>query len=277
MLKNRTFDVWARDWSQAPEEPLWWTIGGQDLQPAVAHRKDVYRTARNSLQLTNPSSDPGQFAEMSQSAAVKPGVGYLLSAWARTPSSPTGLVLGVAYLDANGQSIAETSTTGAAWGVCASGFKRMSASLVTPANAVRALVTIRLAGGVTTNTATGVGSNGTSAVIDDVALSYPQATISAKTSATSSRRNRKIVLSGSVAPTSTVGLRVVAYVQRPGSSAWVRLSTPTVYASGGNAAWRATYAFSKKARKGTYHFRTAIPGFPGYLGATSNTVSVKVK
>lgn len=277
VLKNSSFDVWARSWSQAPELPLWWSVDGQATQPLVAHRKDVYRTARNSLRLANSSANPATLVELSQGVAVKPGVGYMLSAWARTPSNPAGLVLGVAYFNLSGQSVAETSTTGAAWRVGGSAFKRMSTRLVTPPGAVRALVTVQLAGGLTTATATGVGSAGTSVALDDIALTFPQATIKAKSSAASTRRGRKVVLSGPVTPTSAVGVRVVTYVQGPGSSAWKRMSQATVYASGGKAAWRTIHSFTKKSRKGTYHFKTVIPALSGYLGASSNIVSVKVK
>lgn len=275
VLRNRTFDAWLKPWNNPPERPLWWTASGSGYSTTATHRKDIYRTARNSLQLVNPNPDAGSTTELSQVAAITPGAPYLLTAWARTPSDPASLRLGVAYLDASGQSIAETTTTGDVWGVGNSAFQRMSAKLTAPANATRALVTMRLAGGNTTDTI-GAVTSGTSAILDDIALARPQATISIKSNATRFRKGRSAVLSGSIAPATAAGVRAVVYVQRPGSG-WKRLTTATVRASGSTATWRSAYYFAKRARKGTYRFRTVIPAFPGYLGATSRIVSVKLK
>lgn len=275
VLRNRTFDAWLKPWNRPPERPLWWTASSSGLPTLATHRKDVYRTARNSLELSNPNADSGGITELSQVATITPGVPYLLTAWARTPSDPANLELGVAYLDASGQSVAETTTTGDAWGVGGSAFRRMSVKLTAPASATRARVTMRLAGGNTTDTVGGV-TGGTSAILDDIALARPQATISIKANATKFRKGRSAVLSGSITPAAAAGVRAAVYVQRPGSG-WKRLRIATARASGGTATWRAPYYFAKRARKGTYRFRTVVPAFPGHLGATSRIVSVKLK
>lgn len=279
VLRNRSFDAWLKPWNRPPEQPLWWTVRGFGLPTLATHRKDIYRTARNSLQLVNPNDGiddtSGEITELSQVATITQGVPYLLTAWAQTPSNPANLELGVAYLDASGQSIVASKTTGEAWGVSNSAFRRMSVKLTAPANATRALVTVRLAGGTTTDTVGGV-TNGTSAILDDIALARPQATISIKPNATKFRRGRSVVLKGSIAPAAAVGVRTAVYVQRPGSG-WKRLTSATARASGSTATWRSAYYFAKRARRGTYRFRTVVPAIPGYLGATSSIVSVKLK
>jgi hypothetical protein len=275
VLRNRSFDAWLKPWNQPPERPLWWTASGSPLQTPATHRKDIYRTARNSLQLVNPSDDPEDFTELSQTATITPGVPYLLTTWAQTLSNPANLELGVTFLNASGQSVAETTTTGDVWAVGGSAFRRMSAKLPAPTSATRALVTVRLEGGTTTSTAGSV-ARGTSAILDDIALARPQATISIKPSATKLRRGRSVVLSGLIAPAAAVGVRATVYVQRPGSG-WKRFTTVPVRASGSTARWRSAYYFSKRTRRGTYRFRTVVPAFPGYLGATSSTVSIKLK
>jgi hypothetical protein len=68
VLRNRSFDAWLKPWNQPPERPLWWTATGSLSQTPATHRKDVYRTARNSLQLANPSDDPEEVTELSQTA-----------------------------------------------------------------------------------------------------------------------------------------------------------------------------------------------------------------
>ena len=77
-------------------------------------------------------------------------------------------------------------------------------------------------------------------------------------------------------PTSTVGVGAVVYVQKPGS-AWKRLASAPVGASGSTAAWSAAFAFQRGMRKGVYRFRTTVPGFAGYLGATSGVASVRLR
>jgi len=65
-------------------------------------------------------------------------------------------------------------------------------------------------------------------------------------------------------------------MQAPGRG-WKRLAGAQVTATDGNAAWRSSYTPKSGVRKGVYRFRTIVPTFPGYLGQTSRTVSVRVK
>jgi hypothetical protein len=172
LLRNASFNVWARSWGGRPDQPVWWEASGPWWQSLVAHRKDVYRSARNSLQLLNPSDDLDTHTELSQSVPVVGGVDYRLSAWAKTACDPRGLELSLEYLDAAGESVAETSATGDRWNINSSAFKAMSVASTTPADAVRAVVTVRLASGVTTDTAGGVVP-GSAVTLDDFSLVRP--------------------------------------------------------------------------------------------------------
>ena len=266
-LKNSSFDVWASD------DAVWWEPTGGDWRTSVvARRKDVYRTARNSLQLFNLGADPHAFTELSQIAPVSAATTYTLSAWVRTAAAPASLELRLAYLDAAGHTVAETRTTGAAWGLNASAFKQMTSTAVTPPGAVKAVVTMRLAGGTTAG-----GAVGNSAVLDDISLSRPQATITIKTSATTTYIGKTPVLSGSVTPTSAIGRVIVVYVQKPGVSRWSYSSNRAVYALGGAAAWQYKYYFKPGMTKGIYNFRADVPALPGYLGSSSPILSVRLK
>jgi hypothetical protein len=169
LLRNGSFDVWARSWSGATGRPVWWDTGTPRWQQSltVVHRMDVYKTARNSLQLVNASSDPGTVTQISQTVAVSAETTYTLAAWAKT-AFPAGLGLRIAYLDTAGSDIVGTRTTGDEWGIGDTSFGQMSATIVTPAQAARAVVTLELAGGSSTvGTATVAG---TSAVLDAVSL-----------------------------------------------------------------------------------------------------------
>jgi hypothetical protein len=85
-----------------------------------------------------------------------------------------------------------------------------------------------------------------------------------------------VALTGSVTPTSAIGVPVAIYVQKPGGS-WAKLSTREVYAAGDGAAWKSRYNFTSGMRRGTYRFKASVSGFPGVLGATSRVVSVTLK
>ena len=276
LLQNPTFDTWSRSWSDASEKPVWWDASSTAAEPRVTRRKDTYRTRKNSLTLYNPSTDPSTVAELTQSVPVKAGVDYRLRAYARTASNPAAVVLAVTYLDAYGEPINEFRRSGTYAKLNATEFRKMSKLTSAPPNAVRALVTVRLAGGTTTNTA-GVAVRGTVVTIDDVYLARPQVTVGAKTSSTSARNGTRITLSGSVTPASAVGAPAIVYVKKPGSTTWTKLRTKTVYASGGAGAWKTTYTFKSSMKRGTYKFRTQVPAIPGYLGHTSKYVSVKLR
>lgn len=275
VLQNGAFNVWARSWGAAPEQPVWWQTNGGWGETLVVHRKDTYRSARGSLQLLNASDDPAAFTELWQSAPVVAGAEYRLSAWAKTTGDPSGLEVKLVYLDAAGQSIAETTTTGDRANVGGSAFAEMSALTSAPPDAVRALVSVRLAGGTTTDAA-GAAVAGTSAILDDISLARPHVSAGIKVSAATARVGKTVWLSGSVTPTCAVGVPAVVYVQRPGTG-WKQLSVAQVHASGDGAAWNARFKFTRGMRKGTYWFKTTVPPVDGYLGATTRVVGVKLK
>ncbi len=173
LLQNSSFNTWARAWGSQPEEPVWWQVEGPWGQTIVKHAKKTYRTARNSMKLVNPSGDPLEFTGVSQSVQIVGGEEYRASAYAKTASATGGLELKLTYLDAAGAAVAETSTTGAAAGIDDSAFKRMRVQLAAPADAVRALVSVRLAGSSTVDATGTVIATGSSAFLDDISLARP--------------------------------------------------------------------------------------------------------
>jgi hypothetical protein len=80
-----------------------------------------------------------------------------------------------------------------------------------------------------------------------------------------------VSFSGKVVPNRLNRTRVGFYVQKPGSSTWIRLSTRYTYAG---RKW--TYSY-RLTQRGTYHFRVKISPTPTYLGATSRTISVRAR
>ena len=140
-----------KPWGSLAEEPVWWQVEGPWGEQLVAHRKDTYRSARNSVRLVNPSADPAVYTELTQSVRVVGGADYRLTAWAATAFDPHTVELKLTFLNAAGESVAETVTTGVDAGLNRSAFKMMLARSTSPTDAVRALVAIRLAGGGTTD------------------------------------------------------------------------------------------------------------------------------
>ena len=271
VLLNDSFDGWATSWGHETGQADSWQASGVQWETLVVHRTDVYHTPDSSLQLLNSSDDPDDITTLAQAAPVVAGATYRLSAWARTDSDPASVRLSVSYLNVAGQSVAETSTTGDRWGVGAVAFGQMSAMTTAPADAVTAFVTVRLAGGTTAET------TGTSVILDDISLARPQAAVRIKTSATTVRSGKKVVLSGSVSPNGLVGANATIFVLQPGSKTWKRLAGSAIYSTGPGAAYRGTFAFRRNMRKGVYQFRTSVPGRLEFVGSTSNTVSVKFK
>jgi hypothetical protein len=275
LLRNGSFDVWAHSWGDPAGQPVWWDTGERVWQQPspVVHRQDVYRSARNSLELTNPSPDPRAVTQISQTVTITAETTYTLSAWAKT-ADPAGLEMRISYLDGTGRPLAGSRTTGDAYGVDDSAFKQMAALVVTPSDAARAIVTLQLGGGSSVvGTAT---VPGTSAVLDSIALVRPHATIGIKTSAATSRIGRTVTLSGSVTPTASIGATIAVSVQAPGKG-WTAVPSPTVSASGGSAVWRSTYVFKRGMRTGVYRFKATAPAFGSWLGADSSVVSVRVR
>jgi hypothetical protein len=176
LLHNGNFNSWVDSWSSPGQQPVWWQTDGQwgasfnqwD-RALVSHRKDTYRSARNSAKLVNPEADAATYTELSQTASVTAGASYRLTAWAKTAFDPHSVELRLVYLNALGQSLAETTATGDAWHLDNSAFKRMSVASTTPSGAVSAIASVRLSGGSTTD-ASGTIVPGTSAMLDDISL-----------------------------------------------------------------------------------------------------------
>jgi hypothetical protein len=271
VLLNDSFDEWDNSWGREGDWPISWQVSGSDWETLVVHRTDVYHTPDSSLAILNSSKDPHDATTISQSAPVIPGATYCLSAWVKTDSDPAGVKLSVEYLDSVGGSIMQTSTTGDRWGIGPAAFGQMSAMTTAPANAASALVTVRVAGGTT------AGQPGTSAIVDDISLARPQAAVRNNASASATRYGRTVTLSGSVTPTAAIGVATVVYVKRPGSKTWKRMTSAPVIASSTGAAWSAKYAFKRGMRKGVYRFMTVLPSRAGFMGATSRSVSVRLK
>jgi hypothetical protein len=173
VLRNGSFDSWARSWGVQPEQPVWWQTSTPLWQAVtVSHRTNTFRSSHSSLTLRNPAADPLAYTDLSQSTPVLPGVDYRLTAWAKSSFDPNRVELKLVYLDAFGTALAETSTTGGDAHINGSSFREMSVTAPTPPEAVRALVTVRLAGGVCTSTV-GAVITGSTVTLDDISLVRP--------------------------------------------------------------------------------------------------------
>ena len=275
LLNNGTFNTWAAPSAAAFGQPVWWQATGPWSKLLVAHRKDTYRSTHSSLRLVNSSGDPTIYSELTQSVPVVPGAGYTLTGWAACAYASRLVELKLSYVNASGESVAETTTTGDRFFINRGSFRSMSVALAAPRDAVKALVALRIAGGITTNTA-GVAVPGTAVTVDDFSLVRSRATVTIKTSATTATNGKAITLSGSVSPTSAVGVPAVLYVMKPGLG-WARLTTTRIYASSDLASWKDAFVFTPSMRRGTYRFRTTIPDFNGFQGSTSAVVSVTLR
>ena len=275
VLKNGAFDSWQRGWKTTAQTPVWWDVDGQWGSTLVARRQDTMHSGRNSLKLINPSGDVASFTELSQSVRIVPEAPYRLTAFATTSYAPAGVEMRLSYLNALGESVAETSVAGDSVPLLAASWRMMSLQDTAPADAVRAVVTMRLAGAVTTNTA-GVGVRGSSVTFDDISLARPQVSVSITQNRTNVYNGTYVSLAGSVTPTSAIGVPVTIYIQKPGGS-WTKLATNAVYANGSGAAWKNRYNFTSGMRRGTYRFKASVSAFPGVLGATSRVASVTLK
>lgn len=140
----------------------------------VTHRQDTAHSGKNSLKLSDPASDTETFTELSPSVAVVGSATYRLTAFAKTSYAPADVEMRLSYLNALGESLTETGVAGDSVPLLATAWRMMSLVDTAPADAVRAVVTMRLAGATTTNTA-GIGVLGSSATLDDISLSRPGA------------------------------------------------------------------------------------------------------
>jgi hypothetical protein len=276
LLRNGSFDVWALSRTTWRNEAVWWSFSGSHDTTVTAHLKSPVKGTRNSLSLLDPSRSKAPVAWMSQVVTITAETSYAVSAWARTPCDPAGLEFRFEYLNSLGASILTTHTHGEAAGLDGSSFHQMSMFTTAPADAVRARVTVRLAGGTTTLSATETVP-GTSAILDEISLVRPQSKVTIKASAGHSHIGGRVALSGTVTPAAAIGRAYVLWVHKPGSSAWVRYHTHNVYSSGGAAAWRCVYSFKKGMRKGVYRFKAQLPAFSWWLGTTTGSVNVRLK
>ncbi len=117
--------------------------------------------------------DPAQYTGLSQSTPIVAGTDYRVSAWAKTGADPADLELKLVYLDASGAALAETSTTGAAKEIDNTRFRLMSARLTAPAEAARAVVSIRIAGSSTIDASGTVVPGRSTVMLDDISLVRP--------------------------------------------------------------------------------------------------------
>jgi hypothetical protein len=276
LLRNPSFDVWAVSRTAWTVGPVWWTVAGSRDATLTVRRKDVAKATRNSVALLNPSSSRVVYTTMTQEVTVTPEATYAVSAWARTACDPAGIDLSVAYLSASGGVLSTTHVRGDGSRVNAASFSPMTAFAVAPAGAVRALVTVRLAGGSTAISATRTVS-GTSAIVDEISLLRPQAAIGIRTSVAHSHVGLSVTLSGPVTPSAAVGAAYVVYVRKPGSSVWTPCRSATAFASGGGAAWKCSYAFKRGMKPGVYRFKTVVPAFGHYLGCATGIARVTLK
>lgn len=174
LLQNGSFDTWAQSWGPSAGQPVWWQVSGSWWQTLAEHRMDAYRSKRNSLQLLDPAGSMEATTDLSQSVRVAAGASYRLTAWAQTPSDPSDVELALTFLDATGQPLAETTTTGDRCGIASAGFARMSVAGAAPAGAITAMASVRLGDGEAARSADGgaPGSDalGASVTLDDIAL-----------------------------------------------------------------------------------------------------------
>ena len=276
VLNNGAFNTWARSGGGRPDQPVWWSVESELWWETLAQKRtDTYRTRVASLELTNPSENPEEKTTLAQSARIVPGAEYRATAWAKTASDPGAIELSVAYLDAAGAAVAETTSTGTAAGLNPGSFQPISMLTSAPAEAVRARVSVRLAGGSSIDSS-GTTMTGTAVTLDDISLVRPQISATTLSSRTSARNGNRVTLSGKVTPTQAVGAPATVWVKRPGAP-WQRLATTTVSASSGVGAWKRTYTFKRGMKRGTYRFRVSVPAVPGHLGTTSTSVAVKLR
>jgi hypothetical protein len=169
LLQNGSFDSWSKSWGAQGDQPVWWQAKGSPWQLVTAQRKDTYRTARSSLTLINSGGARQADTDLSQSVPVVAGATYRLSAWAAMATDPHHVELHLEYLDAAGRSVARTAVTGAQAGVEGPVFRGMAVQLAVPPDAVRALVTVRLASVDASGAADGAPQN-SSVTLDDLSL-----------------------------------------------------------------------------------------------------------
>jgi hypothetical protein len=258
-VANPTFDVWASG------APVWWQASGAWGSTICTRSVGVTKSGHNALGLLNPYGRSRDVVGVSQVASVTAGIPYTLSVWARTSGAPSGIELRLQFLDASGNTLVTTYTTGAAWSVEATALARMSVSLTAPALATSATVSFRLTGGVDAS-----GTAGMRAVIDDVWLYDSSPVASALTvSAASVSHAHTVTLRGAVTAPMPLG-SVRIYMIRPGTTKTVVLADRSLVKGAWSLPIRPTV-------HGNYKFTAKYLGYGPWGPVTSANVSLRVK
>lgn len=271
-LKNPGFDTWALSWGDNPETPVWWETNAEWDETLAWRRQNVYRTARNSLELVNASTDPFATSELRQTVQVTPGELYQFSAWAIPKGDPADVSVSLAYQDEYGQTIAEADSSGDRPWMISGTFRQLSVVLTAPPDAVTAVATVRLARGESASSAI----TGTSVVLDDLSLGAPKMGVVLKPNAGSLLRGQRLTLSGTVSPGTSIDTTATIYVQ-PSGGEWKLLCKVPIVSDGIGASYDKIIGSKGLGGSGVYRFKTVVDGVPGFLGATSNVVSVTVR
>jgi FtsP/CotA-like multicopper oxidase with cupredoxin domain len=105
--------------------------------------------------------------------------------------------------------------------------------------------------------------------------------ISIRTTSVSAGAGQAPILSGTVTPSSMIGVNIAVYVKKPGRRYWSYSSNRTVYSLNGAAAWFYRYTFKSGMTKGLYYFKAVAPapGFPAtpaFAVSTSRTISIRM-
>jgi hypothetical protein len=260
MAANPGFGTWANG------SPVWWDVPGARWgSPAVAFRTTARTKAgKSALRLVNTSNLPSQVVELRQTNTVRPGAPYKLSLWANNSADPKGLDVRISFTNAAGQ-ILFTSPKGDVSHIGTAALAAISLAATAPANATSATISIRLAGGFSSD-----GATGTAAVIDSVSLydASPARSVCALSSA-SVDRSHSVTLEGTVtAPVAYGSVRI--YVVRPGTTKAVVLGDRKL--SGGTWSMKVTPTIH-----GAYGFTAKYLGFGPWGTVTSSSAALQAK
>ncbi len=284
LLLNNSFNTWVDSWSYGAV-PAWWQVGvvdpdGSDGRtasagdPPVTQTKKTYHSAHDAAEIVNATGDAAASVEMSQAVRVTPNGVYGASVWVRTGADPSSLRFTLSYLDASGAVLSEVSETGDRAGVGPTAFAEMRVGSTAPTGTVSAVIAVLL-GGSTSASATVATAT---AYADDVSLSQAHTGVTIRTSATTARRGSTVTLAGSVTPASaTVGVGVVLWVKRPGTTSWAHVATPVASGTSEGCVWHYVYHLAPTAHTGVYAFKAQAPAVAGYLASAARGVSVTVR
>jgi hypothetical protein len=145
-------------------------------------------------------------------------------------------------------------------------------STPTPGGGLHKTITVT---GVGTHTieywAQDIARNASAHIVSTFVIAKQTTTLSIKSNHSSVRRNRSVVLSGSLRPGLPVNTHVTVQMRKPGSHTWVTVSTRHTSTSG---AW----SYSRKlTAKGKYYFRARYAGSAIFAAKISSSVGVTAK